>query len=173
MSPPTGDVMRSWTTCLLFSTGLTLGVAVVGPPEAHAIARPDVQGLADRIRGLVAERGPQTAAELKTMVAQGLPPAGLAVLLDEARAQPRVDLLPVLTELSEYRRPEIRARAIAARAELGGIYADGAVTAAADDLELGVRRLAVVLGQANPEPDDRPDRGRPAGARRRARRRVR
>ena len=58
----------------------------------------------------------------------------------------------MLVQLSAYRRPEIRARALVARAELGGAYADRAVAVAADDLELGVRRLAVVLGRDNPSP---------------------
>jgi hypothetical protein len=138
--------MRPWSTIAI------LCAVLAAPQPARAAPRADVEALCVRIRSLVADDRPETADELVGLVGRGLPPTGLAVLLDAARHTPRIDLLPVLVQLSTYRRPEIRARAFVARAELGGTYADRAVAQAADDLELGVRRLAVVLGRANPSP---------------------
>lgn len=145
--------MRPWSTIAILCVCLAGGGAL-GIRQASAAPPADVEDLSARIRTLVADDGPhrESAAELAALVQRGLPPTVLVALLDAARQAPRVDLLPILVQLSAYRRPEIRARALVARAELGGSYADRAVTQAADDLELGVRRLAVVLGHANPSP---------------------
>ncbi len=46
----------------------------------------------------------------------------------------------------------MRARALAARAELGGQFAVSAIEAAADDLDPGVRKVAVALAGVHPSP---------------------
>jgi hypothetical protein len=144
--------MRPWSTLAILLACLGGAATLSAPRASHAGPGGDVEALSSTIRGLVADDRPETADALQEMVARGLPPAGMATLLDAARSTPRVDLLPMLVQLSSYRRPEIRARALVARAALGGAYADRAVAVAADDLELGVRRLALVLGRANSSP---------------------
>lgn len=123
------------------------GPAAAAAPQARS---GQIDTLAAEVRDWVFDEDPNTAAWIEARVAAGLPAGVLAGLADACRQHPRVDLLGVLMELSEYRRPEVRARALAARAELGGQFAVSAIEAAADDLDPGVRKVAVALAGVHP-----------------------
>jgi hypothetical protein len=133
-------------------TGIVAFAAVLAGGTAPAQADGDrsVEAVATRLVALLAEPGPVSAAQVRERVDGGVPPGALLVLLDAYRAQPRADLVDVVRGLGSYRGVEVRARALAAWAALGGNDAVGAITAAAADTDPLVRKLAVALAAAHP-----------------------
>jgi len=134
--------------------GIIAGVVVLatalGGSPVQAEGDKSVEAVAARLVALFAEPGPTTAAQLRERVEGGVPPGALLVLLDAYRAAPRADLVDVVQGLGAYRGVEVRARALAAWAALGGTDAVAAIAAAADDGEPLVRKLAVALAAAHP-----------------------
>ena len=125
--------------------------AALSPVRVQA-QTPDtsVESVAQHLVGLLAEPGPVSAAMLRERIDAGVPPGAMLVVLDAYRAAPRDDLRDLVKALTTYRGLEVRLRALAAWAALGGSDADGAIAAAAEDIEPRVRRLAVALAAAYP-----------------------
>jgi hypothetical protein len=135
--------------CLAIVLGASSGAPkrrVTAPTELAAI---DVTA---RLRELLADPRPAAAAALRERVGQGAPPVALLALLDAYRAKPRPELLDVVQGLASYRRTDVRAHALTAWAQTGPHEADLAIAAAADDLDPGIRRLAVSLAERHPSP---------------------
>jgi hypothetical protein len=120
-----------------------------GAAELRA-AETSVEDVTARLVALYAEPGTESATALRERVDAGVPPGALLVLLDTFRAAPRSDLVDVVRMLSGYRGLEVRARALAAWASLGGSDAIGAIALAAEDTDPLVRRLAVALAVLHP-----------------------
>lgn len=131
-------------------TGIVALAAALSGSPAQAEGDKSVEAVATRLVALFAEPGPLSAAQLRERVDGGVPPGALLVLLDAYRAAPRADLVDVVQGLGTYRGVEVRARALAAWAALGGTDAVAAIGAAADDGEPLVRKLAVALAVAHP-----------------------
>lgn len=129
---------------------MVLGLGL-GAPELRA-AESSVEDVTARLVALYAEPGEASAAALRERVDAGVPPGALLVLLDAFRGAPRSELVDVVRTLSAYRGLEVRARALAAWASLGGTDALGAIALAAEDTDPLVRRLAVALAALHPSP---------------------
>lgn len=133
--------------------GIVAFAAVLGRAPSAVVAAPadaSVQAVAERLVALLAEPGPVSAAMLRERVDAGVPPGALLVVLDAYRAAPRADLVEVVRSLAAYRGVEVRARALAAWAALGGSDAIAAIATAADDTDPLIRKLAVALAVAHP-----------------------
>lgn len=113
--------------------------------DARAIA-----AVTQRLLELHAEAGVDAAEALRARIARGVPPRSLVAWLDRFRESPRVELLDVVVELSQYRRADIRGRALAAWAACGDVHSDRAIAAAIHDLDITVRRLAIALARRYP-----------------------
>jgi hypothetical protein len=131
-------------------TWIVAFASVLGGAPVRADGDRSVEAVATRLVALFAEPGPVSAAQIRERIDGGLPPGALLVLLDAYRASPRADLVDVVKTLGTYRGVEVRARALAAWAALGGTDAVAAIAAAADDGEPIVRKLAVALAVAHP-----------------------
>jgi hypothetical protein len=105
-----------------------------------------------RLRALLADRSPTAAIALRERVRLGAPPAALIAFLDAYGERPRAELLDVVRQLAQYRRVDVRAHALGAWAQTGPHEADLAIAAAADDVDAGIRRLAVALAERHPSP---------------------
>lgn len=140
------------TVRALVGIAIVVAAAALRPVPAQAEPGRDtsVQEVGARLVALYDEPGPLTAASLRERVAAGVPPGALLVLLDRYRAAPRADLVDVVRTLASYRRVEVRGRALAAWAALGGRDAVAAIDLAAEDSALVVRRLAVALAAIHP-----------------------
>ncbi len=128
--------------------------AVVGAPSAAegTPVETSIEDQAARLVALAADVDPVAAAELRARVRAGAAPGALMAMLDLLRTKPRADLGDVVQTLAGYRRNDVRGRALAAWAALGGRDADLAIAAAAADTDEMIRRLAVALAQLHPSP---------------------
>lgn len=122
------------------------------PQPLYAAAAGDrsVEALAERLVTQLAEPGPQSAAEIRERIENGVPPGALVVWLDAYRGSPRYDLLDVVASLASYRRVEVRGRALAALAANEGTHSVAAIELAANDGDATIRRLAIGLAQRHP-----------------------
>lgn len=112
----------------------------------------DVDGLSTLMIQLLEHPERAAAVALERRVEQGVPPAALIALLDAARRHPRPELEPLWVRLTEYRRPSVRGRALAALAASSPEGARVAVAKASDDVEPELRRLAVALARDHTTP---------------------
>lgn len=136
---------------------LTASITVVlclaaGAPQPLQAAEGDrsVEALAERLVTQLAEPGPQSAAEIRERIDNGVPPGALVVWLDAYRGAPRYDLLDVVSSLASYRRVEVRGRALAALAANEGTHSLAAIELAATDGDETIRRLAIGLAKRHP-----------------------
>ncbi len=135
--------------CLAIVLGASSGAPSKRPSAPTEIAAMQVSA---RLRELLADRSPSAAAALRERVQAGAPPAALVAMLDAYRVRPRPELLDVVQELAQYRRSDVRARALLAWAETSAHESDLAIAAAADDVDPGIRRLALVIAAQHPSP---------------------
>ncbi len=117
------------------------------PPSTDVIAT-----VTARLLRMHEDRTPSGAEALRALIERGVPPRALIVWLDHFRKAPRVDVIDILLEVAQYRRTEIRARALVAWAECGDAHADRAIALAAHDLDRGIRRLAITIARRHPSP---------------------
>ncbi len=120
--------------------------------EARAAAAPQLDELVVEVRELASSDNLEDAGRLLEMLERGLPPPALVAFLTVARNVPRVVYGNALRKLVDYRRREIRGRAIAALAMLGGSLAREAVLRGLDDPNERVRRLSVELTRIYSDP---------------------
>lgn len=129
-----------------------LAIAPVTVVRAEPPAQRTVEDAARHLLALLADPAPEAATQLRKRVDAGAPPGALTTMLDAFRAAPRIDVLDVVQDLASYRRADVRGRALAAWAEVGGEQSDRAIAAAASDLDPTIRKLAVALAARHPSP---------------------
>lgn len=133
--------------CLAIVLGASSGAPAKPATAPTEIAAMEVSA---RLRSLLADRSPSAALALRERVRLGAPPVALIAFLDAYRAHPRAELLDVVQQLAGYRRVDVRAHALGAWAQTNPHEADLAIAAAADDVDAGIRRLAVSLAERHP-----------------------
>jgi hypothetical protein len=132
---------------------LLLFIAIAPVTVVHAEPPPPtVEAAAKHLLALLADPTPGAGTELRRRVDAGAPPGALTTMLDAYRTAPRIDVLDVVQALASYRRTDVRGRALAAWAEVGGAQSDRAIAAAASDVEPAIRKLAVALASRHPSP---------------------
>ena len=146
-----------WTRLRTSGLWVTL---LVCPAAAHAAPpdrgecggepRRDLDALTSELRDLAARTDGESIQCLVERVHSGLPPAALLVVLDTVEG-PRPELVGLLTDLTQHRRPVVRGRAISGLAQQDDRWAFRAVRMALDDRDAGVRAVGMSLASAHPD----------------------
>lgn len=153
---------RRWRCAVAAITLLTpaVGAAADAPGTTGnsrtTVATPNrarsVEALSRRLQRWVADPDPIANAQAIARVQRGVPPGALVAFLVAVRDAPRPIFAAVVQQCTRYRRMAVRGYALAAMAALDPSRAGEAVALAADDRELGIRRLALTLAQQHPTP---------------------
>ena len=134
---------------ICLAIALATGAATPATHRSAATERA-AEHVTARFEAWLANPSPAASAAIRERVQLGAPPIALIALLEGLQSAPNRDLLDVVQSLASYRRPQVRAHAILAWAELGPDQAARALAAACADLDPSIRRLAPAIAARHP-----------------------
>jgi len=140
-----------WVLLLALLSGAS-NDADATPPRTSAAVDHDAQQA--RVFDSMMSRADPVALEvILSKVDGGLPPKSLGAFVDNARTYPRPEYADALRRYARYRKPTIRARALAALAAIDRARGSEAALLAMDDASLEIRLLGVDLALAYTAPN--------------------